>query len=551
MRTPNIVNSLSWDHRPLYLLVVLTLSVLAIIGVPAKTLAHLNHVYLDGQQLNFAPLEDKVVAEYFVKFGTDRKKEEVKKLDADHNGTVSLIEKQNYLDNFRDTVMQGFAIMFDDEQKELTVTKEPTLFPTLIALQFTFPWNGLGGERKLLEIYYTNPLKLDTDLTIRIDFPKGMAYELIGPPTPTPRPRNPFEGLSFDDVTLINPFLKVALMPKPDADLEDFTIDIAPVGELPHEKKGSDNFYTNWVHWLTNTLRKKTLPSNYYFLCLGIAIILGGIHALQPGHGKTIVAAYLVGSQGKWIDAIFLGLIVTFTHTSSVIVLGLITLYISQYVVPEVLSMWLGFASGLLIVGLGIVMFLKRLKDPFWHGHSHGSGEDHDHHHHSHTSGHNHDHTHPHTHEHTHHDHSHEAHSHEHSHDHDHIHPHTHEHTEAHSHAVHNHTTSVTNRPGLASLISLGVSGGMVPCPEALGLLLTAIYFNKLVLGLLVLVAFSGGLSVVLIAIGMMVVLTKVQLSRFGGGGKLFRVLPIISAIIIIIIGIAISWASLAAILKG
>ena len=95
-----------------------------------------------------------------------------------------------------------------------------------------------------------------------------------------------------------------------------------------------------------------------------IALGLGALHALEPGHGKTIVAAYLVGSRGTAWHAVLLGLIVTASHTVGVFALGAITLYASRYIVPEQLYPWLGVFSGLTIAGLGGYMFLRR-----WNGH--------------------------------------------------------------------------------------------------------------------------------------------------------------------------------------
>ena len=109
-----------------------------------------------------------------------------------------------------------------------------------------------------------------------------------------------------------------------------------------------------------------------------IALGLGALHALEPGHGKTIVAAYLVGSRGTAWHAVCSGLIVTASHTAGVFALGAITLYASRYIVPEQLYPWLGVFSGLTIAGLGGYMFLSR-----WSGldfdHSHTSGQLHSH----------------------------------------------------------------------------------------------------------------------------------------------------------------------------
>src|SRR5580658_4190460 len=151
---------------------------------------------------------------------------------------------------------------------------------------------------------------------------------------------------------------------------------------------------------LTRLLHQQQITPWMIVAAIGIAFVLGAAHALTPGHGKTIVAAYLVGSRGTLKHAAFLGAMVTFTHTVSVFLLGLATLFLFQYVVPQKVTQVLGAISGLSIVAIGGWMLYKRLRRP---GHTHSHSQDHDHEHHHH-----HDHAHDHFHEHTH--------SHEHSH---------------------------------------------------------------------------------------------------------------------------------------
>src|ERR1700691_1372966 len=102
--------------------------------------------------------------------------------------------------------------------------------------------------------------------------------------------------------------------------------------------------------------------TDFLFMAMAalIAAVLGGFHALEPGHGKTLVAAYLVGSRGKARHAVLLGAIVTGAHTISVYALGIITLYASQWILPERLYPWLGIGSGLLVAGLGFTLFIRR-----------------------------------------------------------------------------------------------------------------------------------------------------------------------------------------------
>ena len=120
----------------------------------------------------------------------------------------------------------------------------------------------------------------------------------------------------------------------------------------------------------TELIQAQDLSAWFLFTAALIAIGLGGLHALEPGHGKTIVAAYLVGSKGTAHHAILLGIIVTASHTAGVFALGAVTLYASRYIVPEQLYPWLGALSGITIAVLGGYMLLRRLT---------GAGTDHSH----------------------------------------------------------------------------------------------------------------------------------------------------------------------------
>jgi nickel/cobalt transporter (NicO) family protein len=241
-------------------------------------------------------------------------------------------------------------------------------------------------------------------------------------------------------------------------------------------------------------------------------MVWGAGHALTPGHGKTIVAAYLIGSRSTPWHALYLGLTVTLTHTLGVFSLGIVALFASQYVLPEQLYPWLGAVSGLIVVGLGGTMFWRRvwpLVPRQGDGHHHGS------------HGHGHDHDHPH------------EHGHGHPHGHEHHHPYDHEH--GHSHLP----AGADGAPvSWRSLLGLGISGGLLPCPSALVLLLTAVSINRAALGMVLVVAFSLGLAGVLTTVGLL----------FVKGSRLIRgmprittwgwYLPAASALAILVIGI-------------
>ena len=303
---------------------------------------------------------------------------------------------------------------------------------------------------------------------------------------------------------------------------------------------------------LSALLREKNLPWHLLVLALALAFGLGALHALEPGHGKTIVAAYLVGTRGTWKHAIYLGAIVTFTHVFSVFVLGLLTLFAARYWPPERIFPILSVASGLSIAGLGLWLLWQR-----WHGlghhrhhHGHGRSPGHDHSHdHPHDDDHSRDHDHSHDRQHNHspkhdHHHHHSGHSgHEHlhqqSHEHEHAdHHHDHEHSHHHNHAHHHHPPDNVT---MGNLLALGISGGIVPCPAAMVLLLSCIGMGRIALGLGLLGAFSLGLAIVLTAIGLLVLFAKEKLPAGDHTHGWTEYLPVFSALAITLVGAVIT----------
>jgi len=264
---------------------------------------------------------------------------------------------------------------------------------------------------------------------------------------------------------------------------------------------------------------------------------LGALHALSPGHGKAVVGAYLVGSRGTAKHAAFLGLTVTVTHTLGVFALGLVTLFASNYILPEKLMPFLGFVSGLLVLYIGLTMFKSRLFATLgWENaahHHHHHGHSHDHHHHDH--GHSHDHHH----------HHHGAHSH----DHDHPHEHHHHSPDAftHTHDGHTHSHLPPDEISWKSLLALGISGGLLPCPSALVLMLSAISLDRTSYGLILTVAFSFGLAATLTAVGLVFLYVgKAFANARFAENRIVKTLPVASAFVIACLGAVICYNSVA-----
>jgi ABC-type nickel/cobalt efflux system permease component RcnA len=229
------------------------------------------------------------------------------------------------------------------------------------------------------------------------------------------------------------------------------------------------------------------LSTGFIALSLLIAMFWGAAHALSPGHGKSIVAAYLVGSRGTARHAVFLGLTVTVTHTIGVFALGLVTLSLSAFIVPDQLYPWLNLVSALLIVCVGLSVLRWRVRE--WRKGVPAS---------------------------------------DHSHDHDHHHGHGHHHHHYHDHAL-----------SRRSLLGIGISGGIIPCPTALVVLLAAISLHRVGYGLVLIVAFSVGLAAAMTAIGILAVSAKRVFNRVDFNGGLIRFLPAVSAVVVLGLGLA------------
>ncbi|HXF62189.1 MAG TPA: sulfite exporter TauE/SafE family protein, partial [Caldilineaceae bacterium] len=270
-------------------------------------------------------------------------------------------------------------------------------------------------------------------------------------------------------------------------------------------------------------------------LALLAAFVWGAAHALSPGHGKTIVAAYLVGARGTWRHAAFLGATTTITHTIGVFALGIATLLASQVFLPERIYPWLSALSGGLVVAIGLSLGWSRLRSlragtmDHHHGHAH------------HSHGHSHDDAHSHAHPHVHEpDHDPQAHHHSHAHHHpegDH---------EGH-HGGHSHLPPGADGRALTwrSLLALGISGGLLPCPSALVVLLGAVALGRVGFGLLLILVFSLGLASVLTAIGLALLHAGRLFERIPESGRYARHLAIASAAFIVLLGAGITLRAL------
>lgn len=438
-----------------------------------------------------------------VETGTDRAKvryvvdlaevptfQEAQKADTDQNGALSEAELSAYLDSVAQGYASGLKLTADGKPVELKLQEKQIaqvpgaagLMTLRLVFDLTVDWTANANSRLKIE---------NTNLIERA----GWREIVVTPMT----------GVSVFDSTAFGNSVTDELKAYP-AGVE--TGEVPTLSERSAEWSVTRGALPATAKPLTlrdgkpvvaardrfaELISVEKLTPTVILLGLLLAFVLGGAHATSPGHGKTIVGAYLVGSRGTVKHAVFLGATVTITHTLGVFALGLVTLFLQQYIMPEKLFPILGFVSGAIIVLIGADLFSKRLTPML--------GLDHDH---------------------------------------DHLHGHSHSHDGESGH-THLPPDEITWR----SLLALGVSGGIIPCPSATILMLGAISLNRVGYGLVLIVAFSLGLASVLTAVGLAFVYGGKLIGKASGANSLLRVIPVLSALVITVLGLGICYQAL------
>jgi len=264
----------------------------------------------------------------------------------------------------------------------------------------------------------------------------------------------------------------------------------------------------------TALVAERRLSPGFGLLALALAVLLGAAHALAPGHGKTVMAAYLVGLRGSLRQAATIGATVTVTHTAGVLLLGLV-LSASRAVASERVYPWLGLASGLLLAAVGLTLAARALT-----GHRH---------------------------------------------------PHPHGHAHLHSHGLaaggegpavptgpaaggeghgaegHGHVGWDGRPLGRRGLVALGLAGGLVPSPSAVVVLLGGIALGHAWFGILLVLAYGIGMAATLTGVGLLLARVRGRVDRrlAGPAGSLLaragRLLPVATASVIVVVGLALA----------
>jgi nickel/cobalt transporter (NicO) family protein len=246
------------------------------------------------------------------------------------------------------------------------------------------------------------------------------------------------------------------------------------------------------------------LTPQVVFFSLAAALGLGAFHALEPGHGKSLAGAYLVGSRATPYHAVLLGGTVTVTHTASVFLMGLVTLFLSRWIVPEQLFPYLGLGSAGIVIAMGIGMIVNALRERAAAAQA------------------GHDHT---------------------------LDPNAGPLTHSHGGKAHTHVPKLNSggKVSVRNVLAVGISGGLIPCPAALIVMLSAIALGRIGFGMLLIVAFSVGLAAVLTLVSLGVVygkrmIGKVPLfarmvNRVSGSGRFVQALPVLSGVLVLAAG--------------
>jgi nickel/cobalt transporter (NicO) family protein len=430
---------------------------------------------------------DRLVVDYVVDMAEIPAFQARQAIDADHDGRVAGPEASRWRDRECPRLAAGLRATIDRRPVPLAVTGSVLRFP-----------EGVGGLDTLrLECALATPLPAgpalaytDTNLQGRVGWREitavgdGTTLEAADVPTTSVSARL----TSYPSDQLTSPL-----------DQRTATLRLRPGGpSAPADPVAGDGTLASGARGgvdrataaFTALVGERSRSAGFAVLAILLAVVLGGAHALAPGHGKTVMAAYLVGLRGTLRQAVTIGATVTVTHTAGVLVLGLV-LSTTRAVASERVYPWLGLASGLLLAAVGVGLLVRARTG---HDHPHGHGHDH-------------------------------------AHDHDHGH---------HRHAA--------GPPlGRRGLVALGLAGGLVPSPSAVVVLLGGIAIGRAWFGVALVLAYGLGMAATLTGIGLLLARLRNRMDRrlrLPGGSlaaRLGRLLPAVTASVIVLVGLGLA----------
>jgi nickel/cobalt transporter (NicO) family protein len=430
---------------------------------------------------------DRLVVDYVVDMAEIPTFQARQAIDADHDGRVAGPEASRWRDRECPRLAAGLRATIDGRQVPLAVTGSVLRFP-----------EGIGGLETLrLECALATPLPAgpalaytDTNLQGRVGWREitavgdGTTLEAADVPTTSVSARL----TSYPSDQLTSPL-----------DQRTATLRLRPGGpSAPADPVAGDGTLASGARGgvdrataaFTALVGERSRSAGFAVVAILLAVGLGGAHALAPGHGKTVMAAYLVGLRGTLRQAVTIGATVTVTHTAGVLVLGLV-LSTTRAVASERVYPWLGLASGLLLAAVGVGLLVRARTG---HGHPHGHGHDH-------------------------------------THDHD--------------HGQHRHAAGPPL--GRRGLVALGLAGGLVPSPSAVVVLLGGIAIGRAWFGVALVLAYGLGMAATLTGIGLLLARLRNRMDRrlqLPGGSlpaRLGRLLPAVTASVIVLVGLGLA----------
>jgi nickel/cobalt exporter len=430
---------------------------------------------------------DRLVVDYVVDMAEIPAFQARQAIDADHDGRVAGPEASRWRDRECPRLAAGLRATLDGRQVPLAVAGSVLRFP-----------EGVGGLETLrLECALATPLPAgpalaytDTNLQGRVGWREitavgdGTTLEAADVPTTSVSARL----TSYPSDQLTSPL-----------DQRTATLRLRPGGpSAPADPVAGDGTLASGARGgvdrataaFTALVGERSRSAGFAVLAILLAVVLGGAHALAPGHGKTVMAAYLVGLRGTLRQAVTIGATVTVTHTAGVLLLGLV-LSTTRAVASERVYPWLGLASGLLLAAVGVGLLVRARTG------------------------------------------------------HDHPHRHGHDHTHGHDHGQHHHHAAGPPL-GRRGLVALGLAGGLVPSPSAVVVLLGGIAIGRAWFGVALVLAYGLGMAATLTGIGLLLARLRNRMDRLrlpGGSlpARLGRLLPAVAASVIVLVGLGLA----------
>jgi len=447
------------------------LALTAVLASPAS--AHPLGNFTTNRFSGIEIFQDSVVVHYVVDFAEIAAFQEISSIDSDGNRLVTAAELDGYAEGLGTLLLTGMELTADGDEVALDVIRaEAGLLDGQAGLDILRGEVDLEGS---LPSSKTTLEYADANYSSRIGWKEVIAY--------------PSGGQGIVDSNVPSTSISDELSNYPKDRLSDplqivtADIEVAPGAGTPAPEEDVDegpgasfDFFTESF----TTLVDNELSPGFLVVATLLAIAFGALHALGPGHGKAVMAAYLVGTEAKARHAVIVGVAVSIMHTASVVALGLITLWASSLFRPESVYPWLSLVSGVVVVGLGAWLLWSRLRASRFDDHPH-------------------------------------SHSHPHPHDHD--------------------RSSPLSWKGLSAL---ALSGGLLPSPTALVVLLGAIAIHRVAFGVLLVAGFSIGLAAALAALGLLVLKARGFAARHMEG-RLGRLVPLLSAGVILTLGVVLT----------